>query len=166
MEIKRIGDLEIEEDIVYQRRFHIAQRAAWALMVIVIVMASAGLIGPGLAGMEESASSDKRVKTEYNGSLYHQKDSEMTIKIESPGTGPVSVWISREYLENIYIKQMLPKPENITASPGRVYYSFRHDGQGKELKINLYFQPIRVGRLQGRVGNETSEAAFSQFVLP
>lgn len=161
-----MGDIEIEEDAAYQRRFHKAQRLAWALMAVAVLLALAGLIGPGLSGTDESASPDRTVRTEYNGTIYYQKDSEMTVKVKATEGGMLSIWISRDYLESVYIKQMLPRPEEVVAAPGRIYYGFRLDGRARELEINLYFQPLRVGKLSGSIGYGGSAAEFSQFVFP
>ncbi len=166
MDIKRVGDIEIEEDAAYQRRFHKWQRASWALMSLAVLLALAGLIGPGLSGTDESASPDRAVRAEYDGTIFYQKDSEMTIKVKTPGGGLLSVWISRDYLESVYMKQMLPRPQEVIAAPERIYYGFLLDGSARELEISLYYQPLRVGRLSGSIGNGSSTAEFSQFVFP
>ncbi|CAG1064966.1 hypothetical protein BAC1_00539 [uncultured bacterium] len=166
MDIKRVGDIEIEEDAAYQRRFHKAQRVSWALMSLAVLLALAGLAGPGLSGTDESESPDRAVKTEYNGTVFHQKDSEMTIKVKTSEGGRLSVWISRDYLESVYMKQMLPRPEEVIAAEGKIYFGFRLDGSARELEISLYFQPLRVGRLSGSIGSGKSTVEFSQFVFP
>ena len=161
-----MGDIEIEEDAAYQKRFHKAQRVSWAMMGVAVLLALAGLLGPGLSGTNGSESPDGTVRTEYNWTIYYQKDSEMTVKVKTTEGGALSVWVSRDYLESVYIKQMVPRPEEVVAAPGRIYYVFRLDESVRELEINLYFQPLRVGRLSGSIGNGSSAAEFSQFVFP
>lgn len=129
-----MGDIEIEEDAAYQRWFHKWQRLSWALMSVAVLLALAGLIGPGLSGTDESTSPDRAVKTEYYGTIFYKKDSEMKVKVKTGGGARLSVWISRDYLESVYMKQMLPRPEEVIAAPGRIYYGFRLDASAGSLR--------------------------------
>lgn len=45
--IRRVGELEIEEDLDFQRRMWRLQQIGWALLVLVVVAALLGLFGKG-----------------------------------------------------------------------------------------------------------------------
>src|SRR3712207_4138009 len=46
-ETTRVGDLEVAEDLTFQRREWAAQRVGWVLLALVIAAALAGLLGRG-----------------------------------------------------------------------------------------------------------------------
>ena len=57
---KKIDDLQIDEDMEFQRRSWIVQRIGWAIFALVILLAALGLFGDGIlsdtkAGQEEGA---------------------------------------------------------------------------------------------------------------
>ena len=45
--IVRIGDLEVDEDLPFQRRAWVAQRIGWVLMALFVLAAAVGLLGAG-----------------------------------------------------------------------------------------------------------------------
>jgi len=57
---KKVGDLQINEDMEFQRRSWIVQRVGWLVFALVILLAALGLFGDGIlsdakAGQEEGA---------------------------------------------------------------------------------------------------------------
>jgi hypothetical protein len=46
-EVQRHGDLEIQEDLPFQRREWLVERVAWGVMALLIVAALLGLFGTG-----------------------------------------------------------------------------------------------------------------------
>lgn len=163
--MKRIGDLEIEEDEAYQRRFHIFQRASWTLMILVIAAALAGLIGPGLKGTKRLESVDKAFRVEFERTTNYQKDSAMSFTVKDADAGSVSIWLSRDFLDSVRLEQVIPEPERVMAGRGKVYFDFINKEPG-DLEVRLYYQPVRIGRVPARSGRGTSELEFSQFVFP
>lgn len=165
MKIERRDGLEIEEDIVYQRRFHVFQRVMWALMVIIIVLAVAGLIGPGLAGRSAASSADGRLGVSFYKGVNYMRDSQVVLVVKGSGKGAVSVWLSRAYLDSVHLTQVLPEPERVTASPARVHFVFDNMHAG-ELEITFFIQPVSAGWLEANAGEGPSELSFRQFIFP
>lgn len=163
--MKRVGDLEIEEDIAYQRRFHVFQRVSWIVMALVLIAAFTGILGPGLTGPRSITSADSALEATYERTTNYQKDSMMSITVSDAAPGSVSIWMNRDLLDNIHIKQIIPEPERVMAAPGRVYFEFIQSQAG-ELEISFYFQPMKTGRLQAQAGHSDSELAFDQFIFP
>jgi hypothetical protein len=57
-EVQRAGDLELNQDLRFQRRMWAVQRIGWAVMALVVLAGLLGLFGPGplssaTAGKEE-----------------------------------------------------------------------------------------------------------------
>jgi hypothetical protein len=44
-ELKRVSDLEVNEELEFQRRDWMAQRVGWTVMALVVVVALLGLLG-------------------------------------------------------------------------------------------------------------------------
>lgn len=165
MKTERTGGLEIEEDISYQRRFHVFQRMAWVVMALIITAAFTGLLGPGLAGQESVSSADGRLVVSFDRTLNYKKDSRLVLRATQAGVGPVSIWMSRTYLDAVHQKQVLPEPRRTFAAPGKVFFEFDNNG-ADELEITFFIQPVSIGRLEAMAGTDKSELSFSQFIFP
>ena len=102
-ESKRVGDLEVHEDLMFQRRSWLVQRVGWIAMALVLLATLVGLFGgAGLLGGEAKAGSkDAMVSVSYERFLRYMKPTTLQIQLsqEAGKEGKVSVWLDREYLD-------------------------------------------------------------------
>ncbi len=166
MELKRIGDLQIEADDRYHRSFIRIQRAGWAAITLLLLAAVAGIIGPGLLGTSTVASPDNLLKAEYSMTSNSHRDTWIWITAESPGSGPITIWISREYVESFHIEEIVPEPERVYATGDRVFYEFLPAPGETMLKISLLAEPSSIGPISGTVGAGGQLVKIKQFIWP
>jgi hypothetical protein len=106
--VRRHGDLEIQEDLPFQRREWLAERMAWAVMGLLIAAAILGLFGTGPLS--------RMTAGDWAGPLW--LEYERFARLLAPAVlrvhlGPaaardrtVSLWIDRRYMENVELQQV------------------------------------------------------------
>jgi hypothetical protein len=168
---RRVGDLEINENIDFQRRIWRFQTVGRVVMALVLAAALLGLLGPGLLSNGASADSPQTqlgVK-EYERFLRFMKPTTLRIGLE-PGAvteREARVWLDREYIEGVQIQHITPQPERVEAGSKGMTYVFNVEDPNQSTVFSFDLQPQKMGLLQGRVGLEDEEpVSFKQFVYP
>jgi hypothetical protein len=81
--VTRIGDLEIQQDLNYQRREWRIQRLGWVVMRLVILAALLGLLGNGPLSKASVTATDGSLRLDYH-RCWHYRNP-MTLEIHAPG---------------------------------------------------------------------------------
>lgn len=83
--VKRIGDLDIAQDLEHQRREWVIERIGWAIMALILLAALAGLLGSGPLSNARIDHPGSHLSAEYNRFERYQSPTKRTascIKIE------------------------------------------------------------------------------------
>src|SRR5215218_10368758 len=124
-EMKRVGDLQVAEDLKAQRR-------NWAFSVvgatIMVMVALAGLLGLfGGAGPLSRATVGDQKDTlyirEYERFLRFGKPTTLHVSLDTAAAvqgGQIRLWINREYMMGVQLQEVDPQPDTVEASPERL----------------------------------------------
>jgi hypothetical protein len=167
--IQRIGDLDIGQDIVFQRREWSAQRIGWALMALLSLAALAGLLGPGPLSRAIAGDEGGSLWLEYSRFERLQDPTSLKLNIGPlrSADGTARVWVSRDYLQKVQVEQVTPPPESVEAGPDRLTYVFRVAPADQPTAIVFHINHQTVGKLTSQIGLESGpELSFGQFVYP
>jgi hypothetical protein len=164
--MKRVGDLQIEQDLQFERRSWVAERVGWGLMMLLVAAALAGLFGGGIASRRTIGGPG--IEFEYN--RFGRYDSPDTIILRvSPAltaSGELRIRLSEEFLEKVQIENIDPEPDESTAGgTDRVFLFRTHSSQGL-LRIRVHLIPRAIGRVAGRVGAGGVNLDFAQWIYP
>jgi hypothetical protein len=172
-DVKRIGSIEIDQDLAAQAREWKFSRAAWATFSLLLVAAFAGAFGDGPLAHASAKSDGLRV--EYERFARALAPSRLRIHVRADSTGVVAVRFERAYLEQLELGEMRPQPESAEPAGDWVVYRFRVAPEASpesaadagEHCIELRFQHRACGRLAGRIGLvDGAEARLSHLVYP
>lgn len=153
----------INEDPAFQRRFWIAQRAAWLLLAALVVAALAGVTGGGGPFAMGRVGGDG-FRLEYPVFARRQAGDEVTITVD--GTREATMLhLEQAFLDRFRIVGMSPAPSDQVATPWGQAYRFRLSGAG-ERTIRLGVVPVAAGRSDYAVVVDGQMALLSTFVLP
>ena len=170
-ELIRIGDLDIDEDIEFQRRMWAFQRAGWVLMGLLVVAALLGALGGRgpLAG-GEIGDDATGLRLEYRRLTRHGSPDRLVVHLAA-GTAAsdstLSVWLDRSYLEGLEIRTVTPEPVEVRAADDRITYRFKLSDPARAATVTFLVEPIRSFARSGAIGSDRSPThRFSQFVFP
>src|SRR5688572_20039263 len=131
-QVKRIGELDLAEDIAFERRSWVVQRIAWTIMSLILIAALLGLFGNGWLSKARMSIPGGALEIEYNRFVRFQAPGELRARISPSSTeeNQAGLWVSREYLKSIELKQITPAPEReITTDEGVIYlFATAHGG--------------------------------------
>lgn len=165
----RVGDLELEEDLRFQKRQWKVQRIAWVVWLLVLVAAVAGLFGSGPLSNGTAGEEGGPLWAEYQRFERHQGPSDLKVFL-GPGAasgGEGRVWLGRDYLESVELESVTPPPLRVEAGADRYTYVFPVTDPQQGTAVVFRFRPEALGRHEGRIGLPGgAELKFGRFVYP
>ena len=168
-ERQRVGDLEIYQDLGFQEREWKVQRVAWAIMLLVVLLALIGLFGTGPVSSGEADAGDGAVAAGYERFIRHDGRTTLTLEVDGSlaQNGEVQLWVSRDYIEAVQIQQITPNPSETVAAGERLIYTFPIDDPSSTLTVAFSLRPQDMWRLNGEAGVPDGPiVTWSQFSYP
>lgn len=169
MAIRRVDDLEIDQDLTFVRRSWAVQRAGWVGIGIVLIIALAGGLGSGPLSRQRAVVPGL-LEVDYARFVRYQASHTLTARLVGAAIrGPEArVWIDRRYLDDARIETVTPPPLRVETGADRLVYVFPLLGGAGPVIISIVLQPQHIGRSAGRIGIEGDErvATIQQFTYP
>ncbi len=169
MGIERVGDLEVGQDLDFERRSRWVQKIGWSIFGLIIVAALMGIFGGGGPLNVTTVGQGSPLEVEYERFARHSGPTEMLIRL-GPDTvqgEEARVWIDREYLNAIKIEKVEPEPESVEAGQDRLTYIFKLERPDIPTTFLFHITPQEMGLYSIRVGIDGGkELRFSQFTYP
>jgi hypothetical protein len=168
----RVGDLEIDEDLTFQHRSWMVQRTGWAVMVLLLVAATLGVLGSGPLS-KGTAEVPGRARVEYARFTRYQTPDTLTIHLEPAATRQpeVRLGVDRKFLDRSKIETVVPPPVRVEGIADRLVYVFAMARTGEPLTIAFVLEPQRLWLAHARLtldagAGEPTTLGFWQMVYP
>ena len=168
-EPQKVGDLEVHEDLKFERRQWTVERIGWLTMLALIIAALLGAFGRGPLSKRNEQTRDKTLSIEYDrfGRLQAQTDVKLKIAEAALSGRELRLWLDRAYMARFEIKEINPEPERIDLGADRMTLVYRVPQRERPLSVNLILEPVEFGSVAGAAGVEGKDSVtFSQFVYP
>lgn len=123
-EVHRVGDLEIDEHIGFQRR---SWRVQWIAQTGIVLIVLAGLIGFfGGGGVANATAEVGSVRVEYPRFMRAHVPVEIRVFLadDARDPGATSITIDAAFFDAFTIEQVSPKPEKETLGAGGIVFEF------------------------------------------
>jgi len=165
----RIGDLEISQDIHFQRREWIVQRVGWVIIAALLLAALAGLFGPGPLSKTTVGNETDPVRAEYY--RFWRMASPMPLRLRltpaHPDQSEIGVWMSRAYLESMRVETVTPEPERVEAGTDHFVYVFRLKAPADTISVVFSLEADEAGMVSGQIGVDGAAAiGLRHFIYP
>ena len=168
-DLKRIGDVEINQDLDFQRRCWKVQRIGWTIMTLLILGGLLGMFGRG--PFSRTLASDPSIPLSLEYERFGRYQSPLTLSLHlNPGAsedGEVRLWFSRDFLRQVQIQGMTPNPDGAALSPNGTTFIFRLAQPTQDGDVIVHLEAQAIGLLSGKVGlTESRSIAFTQWIYP
>ena len=168
-ELQRVDDLEIGQDLEFQRREWTIQRIGWAAMALIALAALLGLFGSGPLSHATAGQEGDPLRLAYARLDRKRSPSDLRLEIAA-GTaqeGQVRLWLDRAYLAGLELQQILPEPDQAQASGDRMVYVFQVGDPNQATEVIFQVEHNTFGLKTGRVGLVDGPGLeFRQLVYP
>lgn len=168
-DFQRGSDLEISQDLTFQRRSWAVQRCGWVLLALFILAALLGLFGPGPLSRAMAGQQDGPLWAEYH--RFWRLQSPMSLRLhfgpDATRHGQVRVWLSRSYLEAMSVQHVTPQPQRVEAGPERLTYVFTLSTPARPTAVTFHLEAEAPGSVPGQAGLENGPVvSFRHFIYP
>jgi hypothetical protein len=169
-QIRQVSDLQINQDMSFQRRSWQVQRVGWWVMLLFIVLGLLGLLGSGPLSHKTLSTSDQSLQLEYDRLIRLHAPNRLRIQatpIKDSKQQTVQVQISDDYLERFQILQISPQPEQIILQSNAHFYSFPVASSKQPISIIIDLEADQMGLTDGTIAlNSETMLHFWQWVYP
>lgn len=157
----KYGRLQVEEDMAFQKQSWKAERAGWALMVLIALASIVGLIDKGPLSRARRGDAGT-LELQYERFIHLDAPAQLHVRL--PVEGPFSVQLPFAYLKKADISHVVPEPQSVASHDGTVTYSFVGDPGTADVLFNVTVR--QAGTVRGFVQSGRHRVDFRQFVYP
>ncbi len=156
----------IQEDMGFQRRSWMVERAGWILLGMLALAALTGVLGLGPLAQARVEASDHSVAVQYERFQRQTRIAQFKFTLAAPAARSVPLRLSAPFQEVYEIASITPAPARSSAGRDGLELEFAAPRDG-DLTVVMFAQPRHAGlmRLSAKA-QAGSPASFSIFVYP
>lgn len=168
-DLRRIGDLEINQDLDFQCRCWRVQRIGWTIIALLVLGGLLGVFGRGPFSHTLVSDPSIPVSLEYERFGRYQNRLTLSLHLNAGASedGKVRLWFSQDFLRQVQIQNITPKPDGAELSPSGTTYIFALALPTDGGDVIVHLEPQAIGLLSGKVGlTESRSITFTQWIYP
>ncbi len=162
------NELEIDEDISFERSTWKIQRVGWVIMLLIVLSAILGFTGRGgllNVNKQTVTSTDGTMEIEYERFQRREASSELKITLKNISTPSPTIFFSTDFYTKQRIDKIIPEPEKVEAGADGIVYTFAVDAPNTQLIFHT--KSTTFGQIQYSVQRPGSSAeTIKHFVYP
>jgi hypothetical protein len=167
--MQRIGDIELDQDLPFERAQWITQRFGWALFALFVLAATLGLFGGGPLSAATAGGDGVGLTIGYERFVRLQGQGELNVELagNQAVNGELELWIDTAYLGAVTIGEITPAPVEVRSDGDRLVHVFAVDDPAQPVRVSISYVPQEIGRLAGAIGvNGGPAIEYTQFSYP
>ena len=167
--VPRYGDIEVDQDLEFQRRDWRAQRIGRIGLMAIVVAGLAGAFGGGPFGQATAQSPDGKLQVAYDRIARHASSQRLAVHISPRASGDsvVDLWIDQEFMHGLIVGEISPQPVQTRAGDQRLIYRFHLADPSRSADVVFQADAHRLWRRRGVIGIVNGDSVqLRQFVLP
>lgn len=165
---ERTGDLQIDEDVDFQRKEWVAERIAWTVLAVTLVAALLGVFGSGPLSRTTAANAQGNVEVTYERFARKISDNELeaTVSARIAEQNSVTLFFSDEWASTMNVQQITPEPDSARRTDEGIYYEFASVPIAPVV-VTIQYRPDRVGVVMSTVPAGSGEQVeLWQLIYP
>ncbi len=162
------GDIELRENMSFQRRQLRVERMSWVIGTILLGLALAGFTGRGPVASTERSDSEGLLTVSYD--RIDRRDSRSTVELDvanPDGASEVAILISGHLVHGVQITSIHPEPNSMVARDESVELVVEVAPEASSIQITLSIEHEAIGRERSSIGLVGGpEVDLDQWILP
>ncbi|HSX71187.1 MAG TPA: hypothetical protein VLF16_09650 [Pseudomonas sp.] len=155
----------VHENMPLQRMAWRMERLGWYCLVLLAVLALAGLFSKGPLSTATVASADNSLRLEYQ--RFARNGAQSQLMIDARGAGEsLDIVLAGELLDGFSIESMQPQPQQSTSHPGnglRLRMATNEQGQ---VRVRIQLKAGGVGPFASTLSLADQQVELRQFIYP
>lgn len=142
------------------------EKIAFALLVLFVLAALAGLFGDGPLSQATATSNDGQMRAEYQ--RFCRRAAQQSLDITLPtqaGVDEVELRVSAEYLRRVQITEIFPQPLQSAHHQSGIL-RFATDGSGEPMHVRVHLEAQHAGSQAARLSAGRQVVHIKQLVYP
>ena len=164
---KQVGDLQIDDDMDFQRKEWQVERIAWVVMALLALAGLLGLFGDGPLAKTRAVNGPLQV--EYHRFERLLSPAQMVVQVdpEAVQNEEVRLVIGRDLMESLEVSAIAPEPERMELTPESLVYVFNVSEATAPIRITFDMETAKAGSHNGNIALENGTSVnISQFIYP
>jgi hypothetical protein len=161
------NEIEVGEDLEFQRKWWRFENFAWILFSLIIVLDLAGLFGRGPIAKAERRTADGTIDVKYERIERTESPSILTIDFGPSAIhdGKIKLYISESLVKGLGTQRVVPAPLETMIGDGGLTYTF--SASKPPASVDLALEPSGPGIYHFTVGVVNAEPVEARvFVVP
>jgi hypothetical protein len=166
--VARPRRLQIDEDIRFHERLWRAQRVAWGMAGVVLLLGVLGLFSQGLLDRRSATSEDGLLTVSLGRFARAEATRQFSVSVDPAAVrdGRVRLRLGSEYAGGVRFDAISPQPSSVSAAGDWFVYEFEvEEGSGLVVHFHVTHVDRWMHTARFRVG-DGPEVRLSQFVFP
>jgi hypothetical protein len=159
----RPDGLQLEEPREFQKRFWIAERIAWIIFALIIMLALLGFTGAG-GPFSRTSVEIAGASLDYPRVSRWQTSDELRVTLP-PGNEERRLTFAPAFYESFQVEGIEPQPESQISTAKGIEMTFAADADAPAL-IVIYVRPLHPGFPSFAVGLNGNDQRISSVILP
>lgn len=163
-----MGDLQIDEDVEFQRREWRMERMGWVALAGFVIAAVAGVFGDGPLSRASASDNGGQLVVHYERFLRASASSELHLRVVTSKStnGELAILADPSYLRHVEVLSIVPEPKRVEQLGRHIVYVFAVTAPAEHADIAFRYKPTRAGRLHGSFGvSDGGPVALRQFAF-
>ena len=165
--LKKVGELEIGQDLEFQKKEWKAELFGWILMALLLLAALLGLLGGG--PLSQASAASEAISIDYHRFTRYQSPTQLLITA-SPNAvseGTVRLVLDQDYINSFNVQYVLPEPDSVELVQDTYIYTFTVNEPDQSMKIIFDLESDEIGTIAGSLGVDGGqEVRISHLVYP
>ena len=162
-ELKRVGEIEVNQDLDFQRAEWRFQRLAWVALALVAVASILGVFGGGPVAQTSSSSPGGELRVEHERIARRNAVTRFVLNFPR-AKGEIGISLPSDYLKISELRSVMPQPSRTESGAGSstLYFNLQPGAV-----VTFVFERHVTGLQTLDLGlNGRSALRLKQFVLP
>lgn len=160
-------ELEINQDLEFQRRMWKAERIGWSAMAMLLVGALLGLFGNG--PLSWTTASDESLMVEYQRFGRHQAPLQLRVHLQADLVKDDMLFFQfdRAFLADVQLTRITPKPVAEQPISDGIRFVWSSSAKDGSMLVTVSYQPEHIGLLTPRLSvSNAASLSIRQFIYP